>query len=162
MTLAVPIALVDPWVYIRQALLRQLRSNLVLDGQLLGDWSEGVAPKNTPFPRGVYQLHYSPGEYDWTGVVTISGIDVGVFSKTQGEAASLDQLVFATLQDARLVLEGGLTMLVCRRVSTYSMVDAAPDGTETVFQQGGIYSVQVAQSNPVNRTLSVTVTSTIG
>jgi hypothetical protein len=162
MTLAAPIALVDPWVYIRQAFTRLLRSNLVLEGQLPGGWSEGVAPKDTDFPRGIYQLHYSPGEYDWSGWVTVSGIDVGVFSKTQGEAASLDQLVFATLQDARLDLEGGLTSLVCRRVSTYSLVDAAPDGTDTVFQQGGIYSVQVAQSNPVNRTLAVTLTSTIG
>lgn len=161
MTLATPVALVDPWVYVRQGLVRQLRSNLVLEGELLGGWSEGVAPKDTPFPRGVYQLHYSPNEYDWSGLVTISGIDVGVFSKSQGEAASLNQLVFTTLQDARLDLTG-LTMLVCRRVSTYSLTDPAPDGTETVFQEGGVYSVQVAQSNPVNRTLSVTVTSTIG
>jgi hypothetical protein len=161
MTLVEPIALVDPWVYIRQALVRQLRSNLVLEDELPGNWSEGVAPKDTPFPRGIYQLHYSPNEYDWTGVVTVTGVDVGVFSKTQGEAASLNQLVFTTLQDARLDVTG-LSMLVCRRVSTYSLVDAAPDGTETVFQEGGIYSIQVAQSNPVNRTLDVTVTSTIG
>jgi hypothetical protein len=161
MTLATPIALVDPWVYLRQALVRQLRSNLVLEGRLPGGWSEGVAPDDTPYPRGVYQLHYSPNEYDWTGLVTIAGVDVGVFAQSQGEAASLNQLVFTSLQDARFELTG-LTMLVCRRVSTYSLVDAAPDGTPTSFQEGGIYSLQVAQSNPTNRTLSITLNSTIG
>lgn len=161
MTLATPVALVDPWVYIRQALVRQLRSNLVLEDELLGGWSEGVAPVGTAYPRGVYQLHYSPNEYDWTGVVTIAGIDVGVFAKTQGEAASLDQLVFTSLQDARLDVTG-LTMLVCRRVSTYSLVEASAEGTASVFQEGGVYSVQVAQSNPTLRTLTTIITSTIG
>jgi hypothetical protein len=156
-----PITLVDPWLYIRQALFRALRSNLVLKDELLGDWSESVAPQGTPFPRGVIQLHYSPFEYDWSGFVSISGVDVGVFAKTQGEAARLNQLVFTTLQDARLDV-AGQTSLTCRRVSSFSLEEAAPDGTESVFQQGGIYAVLAPQSNPTLRTLSTTLTSTIG
>ncbi len=164
------VTLVDPWVYIRQALKRTLRSNLVLEGELLGGWAESVHPPGTPFPRGVISLHYSPNEYDWTGFVNITGVDVSVFAEDQGQAASLNQLVFTTLQDARLDLSGsnglvpsGLTMLDCRRLSTFSPVEPAPEGTQpSVFQEGGIYSIQSAQSNPTNRTLSVTLTSTIG
>ncbi len=155
------VGLTDPWPNIRQALIRTLRSNLVLKDELPGDWSEGVAPHDTPFPRGVIQLHYSPFEYDWSGFVSISGVDVGVFSYTQGEAARLNQLVFTTLQDARLDV-AGQTSLTCRRVSTFSLIDAAPAGTETVYQEGGIYSLLTAQSNPTLRTLTVTLNSTIG
>lgn len=155
------VGLVDPWPYVRQALIRTLRSNLVLKGELPGDWSEGVAPQDTPFPRGIVQLHYSPLEYDWTGFVAICGVDVGVFSKTQGEAARLNQLVFTTLQDARLNV-AGQTSLTCRRVSTFSLTEAAPDGTEQVWQEGGIYVVIAPQSNPSLRTLATTITSTIG
>lgn len=154
-------ALVTPWPSYRQAVIRQLRSNLVLKDLLLGDWSEGVAPKDTPFPRGIIQLHYSPAEYDWTGFVTVIGFDAVVFSKDQGEAASLDQLVFTSLQDAGLNV-AGQTSLKCRRVSTISLTEAAPDGTDTVWQAGGVYQAIAAQSNPVNRTLTVTMTSTIG
>jgi hypothetical protein len=154
------IGLVDPWPYVRQALIRTLRSNLVLKDELLGDWSESVAPQDTPFPRGVVQLHYSPFEYDWTGFVSISGVDVGVFAKTQGEAASLNQLVFTTLQDARLDV-AGQTSLTCRRVSSFSLEDPAPDGTESVWEEGGVYSILAPQSNPTLRTLSVTLNSTI-
>lgn len=154
-------ALVSPWPSYRQALIRQLRSNLVLKDLLLGDWSEGVAPKDTPFPRGIIQLHYSPAEYDWTGVVTVIGFDAVVFSKDQGEAASLDQLVYTSLQDAALDVTGQ-TSLKCRRVSTLSLNEAAPDGTDPVWQAGGVYQAITAQSNPVNRTLAVTIDSTIG
>jgi hypothetical protein len=154
-------ALVDPWPSVRQAVIRQLRSNLVLKDQLLGDWSEGVAPKDTPFPRGIIQLHYAPAEYDWTGFVTLIGFDAVVFSQDQGQAASLAQLVFTSLQDVALNV-AGQTSLMCRRVSTLSLIDAAPDGTDTTFQVGGIYAVRTAQSNPVNRTIAVTLDSTIG
>ena len=155
------VGLVDPWPYVRQALIRALRSNLVLKDELLGDWSESVAPQGTPFPRGTLQLHYSPNEYDWTGFVTICGVDVVVSAKTQRQAASLHQLAFTTLQDARLDV-AGQTSLTCRNVSNFSFEDPAPDGTEAVWQAGGIYSVLAPQSNPQNRSLTVSMTSTIG
>ena len=155
------VGLVEPWWYIRQALVRQLRSNLVLEGELLGGWGEGVLPEETEFPRGIYQLSYLPVEYDWSGFVALAGVIVTVFSKSQGEAASLDQLVFTTLQDARLQV-AGQTSLTCRRVSTLSIVDPAPDGTPSVWQKGGVYAILAPQSNPSQRTLTGTLTSTIG
>lgn len=155
------VGLVDPWPYVRQAVIRTLRSNLILQDELSGDWSETVAPQNTPFPRGVIQLHYAPLEYDWTGFVAICGVDVGVFAKSKGEADRLNQLVFSTLQDARLDV-AGQTSLTCRRVSSFHLTEAAPEGTETTFQEGGIYSILAPQSNPRQRTLVVAMTSTIG
>lgn len=154
-------ALVDPWPSIRQAVIRQLRSNLVLKEALLGDWSEGVAPQGTDFPRGVLQLHYSPVELDWSGQVAIVGFDAVIFAKTQGEAASLASLVFTTLNLAGLSVTGQ-TSLKCQFVSGISLVDPAPDGTDTTFEAGGVYAVWAAQSKPVNRSLTVTLDSTIG
>lgn len=153
-------ALVSPWPSFRQALVRQLRSNLVLKDELLGDWSEGVAPQSTAFPRGVFQLHFAPPEYDWTGMVTLIGFDVFVFSKDQGEAASLDQLVFTTLQDALLVVVGQ-TSLKCRRASSLSLTDEDAAGN-IIYQVGGTYQAITAQSNPTNVTLSFTLDSLIG
>ena len=138
--------LVTPWPSVRQALMRQLRANLVLKDLLLGDWSEGLAPETTPFPRGIIALHYAPSFYDWTGAVTELGVDVFVFSRDTGEAASLDQLVFTTLQDAKLVVTGQ-TSLTCRRISSLSLVDDDAEG-KAVYQAGGVYEVWVAQSNP--------------
>lgn len=155
------VGLVDPWVYVRQAVVRQLRSNLVLEDELTGDWSLDVAPEGTPFPRGVYSLQYLPFEYDWSGFVAICGVTVAVFSEDSGQAASLNQLVFTTLQDARLNV-AGQTSLTCRRVSTASLTDPAPEGKPTVYEELGIYAILAPQSNPVQRTLTGTLTSTIG
>lgn len=153
-------ALVDPWPSFRQALVRQLRSNLVLEDELPGGWSEGVAPQGTDFPRGVYQLHFAPMEYDWTGVVTLIGFDVVVFSKDQGEAGSLSLLVFTTLQDAMLDV-AGQTILSCRRTGPISLADVDAEGN-TIFEMGGTYAARTAQSNPSNQSITVTLTSTIG
>lgn len=154
------VGLVDPWPYVRQALIRTLRSNLVLKDALQGDWSEGVAPTDTPFPRGIIQLHYSPFEYDWTGFVALCGVDVAVFAKSKDQADSLNQLVFSTLQDAQLDV-AGQTSLTCRRVSSFHLTDPAPEGTETTFEEGGVYGILTQQSNPRPRSLAVTMTSTI-
>lgn len=154
------VGLVDPWPYVRQALIRTLRSNLVLKGELSGDWNESVAPQGTAFPRGIISVHFSPNEYDWTGFVTLLGVDVVVFSKDKAQADSLNQLVFSTLQDAQLSV-AGQTSLTCRRTSGIHLIDPAPEGTETVFAEGGVYAILTPQSNPRNRTLATTVTSTI-
>ena len=152
-------ALVIPWPSVRQALIRQLRANLVLKGQLLGDWSEGFAPSGTAFPRGVLSLHYAPAQYDWTGVVNILGVDVLIFSKTQEEAASLFQLVFTTLQDQRLTVTGQ-TSLSCRFSSSLSLQDEDAQG-KPIFEVGGVLEIRVAQSNPALRSLVFTADSTI-
>lgn len=155
------IGLVDPWPYIRQALVRTLRSNLVLEDGLPGDWSEGVAPQGTAFPRGVYSLHYAPIERDWSGFYAIAGIDVVVFSKDQGEAARLAKLVFTSLNNVRLDVTGQ-TSLTCTFVSDIYLTEPAPGGTETIYEAGAIYAILAPQSNPTQRTLVTTMTSTIG
>ena len=148
-------ALVTPWPSYRQAIIRQLRSNLVLADELPGDWSEGFAPQGTDYPLGVISLHYAPAQYDWTGVTTIIGFDVFVFSKDTGEAASLDQLVFGTLQDARLT-PTGQTSLACRRTSSISLTDVDAQG-EAIYQVGGTWQGITAQSNPLLVTLPITI-----
>lgn len=152
-------SLLTPWPSVRQALVRQLRSNLVLEAGLPGDWSEGFAPQKTEYPLGVFALHYAPLMYDWSGVVTMIGVDVFVFSKDQGEAASLDQLVFTTLQDARLFVTGQIS-LMCRRTSSFSLQDVDTEG-KAVYQVGGVYEIRVAQSNPSLRTFSFTADATL-
>ena len=152
-------ALVTPWPTVRQALIRQLRANLVLKDALLGDWAEGIAPEGTVFPRGILSLHYAPSFYDWTGVTVVLGVDAFVFSRDPGEAASLDQLVFTTLQDAKLIVTGQ-TSLTCRRISSLSLVDDDEKG-QAVYQAGGVYEVWVAQSNPQNTSLSFTGDMTV-
>ena len=152
-------ALVTPWPSYRQALIRQLRSNLVLKDALLGDWSEGFAPQETDYPLGVISLHFAPAEYDWTGMVTIIGFDVFVFAKSSGEAASLDQLVFDTLQDARLY-PAGQTSLTCRRTSSISLTDLDAQGN-AIWQLGGTWQGITAQSNPAPRTLPFTIDADI-
>lgn len=151
--------LVSPWPKYRQALVRALRANLVLEDGLPGDWNEGFAPQGTVFPHGTYSLAYGPPDYDWTGVVNVVGADVVVFSKDQGEAASLDQLVFDTLQDAALTVTG-LTTLSCRRVGIISLTDVDSTGA-SVYVLGGTYVSRLAQSNPRLGSLSVTFDSTI-
>ena len=159
-------ALVIPWPSVRQAFIRQLRSNLVLKDQLPGDWSEGFAPQNIdgstilPYPLGILQLHYAPAAYDWTGVVNILGVDVFVFSKDQAEAASLYQLAFTTLQDQRLTVTGQ-TSLSCRQTSSISLQDVDAKG-KPIFEVGGVFEVKVAQSNPALRTLTFTADADIG
>ena len=148
-----------PWQSVRQAMIRALRANLVLAAALPGDWSEGAAPRETPYPLGVIALVPSPAVYDWSGVVWDLLVDVMIFSYDQGEAASLDQLAFTTLQDVVLAVTG-LTSLTCRRIGSLSLQDVDDKG-QAVYQSGGTFRVRVAQSNPVLQTLIVTGDSTI-
>jgi hypothetical protein len=152
-------ALTLPWPLVRQALIQPLRANLVLADQLLGDWSQGAAPQGTDYPLGVISLVPSPANYDWSGVVWDLLVDVVVFSKDQGEADRLDQLVFTTLQDASLAVTG-LTSLTCRRTGTIALQDVDQAGT-VVFESGGTFGIRLAQSTPTAGTLTVTADSTI-
>lgn len=152
-------ALMTPWPSVRQALIRQLRSNLVLAAGLSGDWSEGFAPQKTPYPLGTIGLQYAPSAYDWSGRVMFIGVTVFIFSKDQGEAASLYQLAFTSLQDARLTMTGQ-TSLQCRQVSDISLTDVDSEG-KAVYQVGGVFEVRVAQSNPALRTLTFTADATV-
>jgi hypothetical protein len=153
-------ALIVPWPSVRQALIRALRANLVLAAGLPGDWSEGAAPPKADYPLGVIALVPSPSLYDWSGVVHDLLVDIVIFAEDAGEAASLDQLAFTTLQDARLAVTG-LTSLGCRRTGNLSLQDVNDQGT-AVFEVGGTWRIRVAQSNPAAQTLIVTGDSTIG
>lgn len=148
-----------PWPLVRQAIIRALRANLVLAAALPGDWAEAYEPTRTDYPFGTISLVPSPARYDWTGVVWDLLVDVVVFAKDQGEATNLDQLVFTTLQDARLAVTG-LTSLMCRRVGTISFPDTDAQGS-TVYESGGTFRVVLAQSTPTAQTLIVTADSTI-
>lgn len=152
-------ALVTPWPSVRQAFIRHLRSNLVLAEGLLGDWSEGFAPEGTAFPRGTISLQYAPSAYDWSGRVAFIGVTVMVYSKDSGQAASLYQLAFTSLQDAKLTL-AGQTSLQCRQTSDIALQDVDAEG-KAIYQTGGVFEVRVAQSNPALRTLTFTADMTV-
>jgi hypothetical protein len=148
-----------PWPLVRQALIRSLRANLPLAATLAGDWSESESPQGTAYPQGVISLVPSPGIYDWTGVVWDLYADVVVFAYDKGQADSLDQLAFTTLQDARLAVTG-LTSLTCRRIGIISFPALDAKG-QSVYESGGTFHIRVAQSNPTVQTLTVTGDSTI-
>lgn len=148
-----------PWPLARQAMIRALRANLPLAAALTGDWSEGEAPVKTAYPLGVISLVPSPGIYDWSGVVWDLYVDVVVFSYDKGQADSLDQLAFTTLQDARLAVTG-LTSLTCRRIGIISL-PAVDDKGQSVYSSGGTFHLRIAQSTPTAQTLTVTCDSTI-
>lgn len=152
-------ALLTPWPSVRQAIIRHLRSNLVLAAGLSGDWSEGFAPQGTAYPLGTINLQYAPSAYDWSGRVVFVGVSVFIFAKDSGEAASLYQLAFTSLQDARLTLTGQ-TSLQCRQTSDISLTDVDSEG-KAVYQVGGVFEVRVAQSNPSLRTLTFTADATV-
>ena len=153
-------ALVVPWPSVRQAIVQSLRSNLVLEDGLPGDWSEGFAPPKAALPRGILQLHYNPALYDWTGVVNILGVDVLIFAETKGEADRLFQLAFTTLQDQRLTVTEQ-TSLSCRFSSFISLQDEDAKG-QPIHEVGGVLEIKVAQSNPALASLSFTADSDIG
>jgi hypothetical protein len=152
-------SLIDPWPPVRQAIVRALRANFVLAAQLTGDWTQGAAPQDTQYPLGTYSLVPSPALYDWSGVLYDMLVDVVVFSKDQGDAASLAQLVFTTLQDARLAVTG-LTSLTCRSTGVISLQDVDEKG-DTVYEEGRTWRVRVAQSYPALQSLTFTGDSTI-
>lgn len=150
--------LVTPWPSVRQALIRTLRANLVLEAEV-SDWGEGFVPQDATFPLGVLSLHYDPVMYDWSGQVALVGVDAIVFSKSLGDASRLAQLVYTSLHDARLTVSGQ-TSLSCRFQSGISLPDVDKEG-KAIFAEGGIYEIRVEQSNPVARTFAVTLDSTI-
>lgn len=153
--------LVTPWPSVRQALVRTLRSNLVLEGELQGgnQWGSGFDPQDATYPLGVLSLHYDPVMYDWSGQVALVGVDVLVFSKEVGEASRLAQLAYTSLHDARLTVSGQ-TSLSCRFMSGISIPDVDKEG-KAVYSEGGIYEIRVAQSTPASRTFAVSLDSTI-
>jgi hypothetical protein len=142
---------VDP---IRIALVQQLRSSKPLMAAIKGNVNHGFAPQNTPYPFLVYSLHYAPNLYSWGGVLTEAGFDVVAFSYDEGEATSIAQLVFATLQDQLLVVTGQ-TSLKSRLTSYIDLSDVDDTGTR-YFSRGGVYEFWTTQELPVARSFTFT------
>lgn len=155
------VSLTDPWPMTRQALLRTLRANLVLAAELPseGDWNQSSLPQGSTFPYGVYSLAFGAPQYDTSGPVWIMGVDVVIHTGDQGQATSLAQLVFSTLQDAKLD-PTGLTSLICRRLGVISIADVDEQGAK-VFTEGGTYEIRASAVNPTNRTLALTLDMTV-
>ena len=133
---------------IKQALVHYLRTNAALKAELVGGFHEGFAPSGTKYPYVSYQVHFAPIMYTWDTATHEVGFDVFAWSENSvSEADTLDQLLFTTLQDAELVVEGQST-LICRRVSSLSLPSSDDEGKK-IYQAGGIYEVWTDQPIPV-------------
>lgn len=133
-----------------QAIVQKLKANASLMSTLTGGIHEGLAPLGTTYPFLVYQMHYSPIDYDWTGALTRTGIDLVVHTRDQVEGRTLDQLVMDTLQDADFDFSAtqlgssGQYTLYCRRVLDLSSVDLDDKG-QKVYLIGGQNEIWVDQ-----------------
>ena len=144
---------------IEWALVRQLRSNVVLKGALKGDINRGFAPQKTAYPFIVYSLHYAPNRYTWGGVVTEAGFDVVVFATDEGVADSIAQLINQTLADAKLLVDGQ-TSLMCRPRSAISITDIDDQGLR-YFEKGFVVDIWTSQQLPTAGSLTFTADSTL-
>jgi len=98
--------------------------------------------------------------YDWTGVVNILGVDVLIFAKKKGDADSIFQSAFTTLQDQRLTVSGQ-TSLSCRfSDSSIALQDEDAQG-QPIYEVGGVLEIRVSQSNPALRSLIFSADSDI-
>lgn len=133
---------------IKQALVATLRANNTLRAAISGI-HEGVAPRKTAYPFVSYGFLPTSYNYDSTGLMFVTAVDVYVYSKNSVEANNLDGLVFTTLQDADLmaVLDDGVTeqtTLICHRVADISSDDVDEEG-QKVYQVGGSYTIWTDQ-----------------
>lgn len=133
-----------------QAIVQKLKANSSLLAALPGGIHEGLAPLGTAYPFLVYQLHYAPIDYDWTGALTRTGVDLVVHTRDQVEGRTLDQLVMDTLQNANFNFaatqlgSSGQSTLFCRRTLDLSSVDLDDKG-QKLYLIGGQYEIWVDQ-----------------
>ena len=128
---------------VKQAFVQTLRANVALKAAVNGI-HEGIAPQGTGYPYLIYNVAYSPLDYDWTNVTQLLGMDVFVDSENSVDAGNIDQLVSDTLHDAALSVTGQTT-LFCRRAGSLSTVGVNEEGRR-VFMVGGTYEVWTDQS----------------
>jgi hypothetical protein len=145
---------------IRQALVQALRSNTALKAGLPGDIHEGFAPVTTKRPFLTYNLMAAPLAYLWDSFITEAGFSVFVFAENSVDAYNLDALVFATLHDADLPVSGQST-LICRRVSSTTMVDSDEEGKK-IYQVGGIYEIWADQPLVSRHTFTIGADAVLG
>lgn len=132
---------------VKQALVRALRDNLALKAMVGSDGiNESTSPRASDYPFVVYSVVYSYREYDATGMMLVTDVDVWSISADQVEAHTLDQLVNDSLEDKNLDIESGTgqTSLFCRRLGDLSSADV--DGTGTrIYRMGGSYRIWTDQ-----------------
>lgn len=128
---------------VKQALVRALRENLALKAMVGSDGiNEGAEPRNGTFPYIIYSVISSRREWDATGMMLITDVDVWSVSQDQVEAHNLDQLVAEALEDKVLEYEPetGQTSMACRRIGDLSSVDLDGSG-ERVYEVCGVYRI---------------------
>jgi hypothetical protein len=132
-----------------QAFVQKLRSNPSVV-PTPGGIHESLAPLGTKYPFLVYQLHYSPVDYDWSNVLARTGVDLIVHHTDQVGARNLDQLVLDRLQDATFDFaatdlgSSGQSTLYCRRSIDLSSADLNAAG-DRIYMVGGLYEVWIDQ-----------------
>lgn len=133
---------------VKQALVRALRDSLALKALVGSDGiNEGAEPRNGDFPYVIYSVISSRREWDATGMMLVTDIDVWSVSQDQVEAHTLDQLVAEALEDKKLEYESesGQTSMACRRIGDLSSVDLDGSG-KRVYEVCGVYRIWSDQS----------------
>lgn len=128
---------------IERAVVAKLRSNGTLKSSLTGGIHEAFAPEKTEYPLLTYQTVYAPYGYIWGSVFISVGIDINVWAKSSVDAKNIDALVFQTLHDASLSVDGQTT-LICRRVADLRNYDVDDEGRK-VYAVGGTYEITTDQ-----------------
>jgi hypothetical protein len=134
-----------------QAIVQTLKANASLVAGLPGGIHEGLAPFGTAYPFLTYQMHYSPIDYDWTGVLTRAGVDLVVHTRDQVEGRTLDQLVMDTMQNADFDFSttqlgsSGQSTLYCRREMDLSSADLDGEGRK-LYLIGAQYEIWIDQA----------------
>lgn len=128
---------------VKQALVRALRDSQSLKDLVGSDGiNEGTSPREGDYPYVVYSITNAYREYDGTGMMLVTDVDVWSISDEQVEAHTLDQLVADSLEDKSLEFdsETGQSSLFCRRIGDLSSLDVDGAG-HRIFQMGGIYRI---------------------
>lgn len=133
---------------VKQALVRALRDDTALKALVGSDGiNEGTSPRSAAYPYIVYSIVTSYREYDGTGMMLVTDVDVWSISDDQVQAHTLDQLVNDSLEDKTLQFEGasGQSSLSCRRIGDLSSLDVDGAG-HRIFQMGATYRIWSDQS----------------
>lgn len=132
---------------VKQALVKALREDVALKALVGSDGiNEGTEPRGVDYPYITYSVIYSYRDWDSTGVMLITEVNVWSTSNDQIQAHTLDQLVANALEDKVLATSelAGQTSLFCRRIGDLSSAEGDGAGTR-VYSMCGIYRIWTDQ-----------------